>query len=66
MKTQDLLDGFYIWTSTEEHQVLHKITQPSLLESFSERDQTIIQQLIRKSLLIKVETKNNIYVYPNI
>lgn len=66
MKTRDLLDGFYIWTSAEEHDVLHKIKHPSLLESFSERDQTIIQQLIRKSLLIKVEAKNSVYVYPNI
>ena len=66
MKTKDLLDGFYIWTSTEEHNLLHKIHHPSLLESFSEREQTIIQQLIRKSLLIKVETKNSTYVYPNI
>lgn len=66
MKVPELIEGFYIWTSAEEHNLLHKIHSPTLMESFSERDQTVIQQLIRKSLLIKVETNNNVYVYPNI
>jgi hypothetical protein len=65
MKINELVGEFGIWTSNEEHEVLHRITSPSMLESFGLRDQTIINQLIRKSLLIKVHSNNGTYVYPN-
>lgn len=66
MKVNDLISEFGIWTSAEEHDLLHSIHEPTVLESFGERQQTIIQQLIRKSLLIKVQTNNCTYVYPNL
>lgn len=65
MKINELVGEFGIWTSNEEHAVLHKINSPSMLEAFSLREQTIINQLIRKSLLIKVHSHNGTYVYPN-
>lgn len=65
MKINELVGEFGIWTSNEEHDLLHRINEPSLLESFTEREQTIINQLIRKSLLIKVQSDKFTYVYPN-
>lgn len=65
MRVHDLLGGeFGIWTSTEEHAILEKMDEPRLLESFTEREQTILQQLIRKDLVIKVKGNHNVYVYP--
>ena len=64
MKSTDIVDGVHIWRSNAEDAVLSRIHEPTIIESFEERDQTIIEGLIRKNLLIKVQGKYSTYVYP--
>ena len=64
MKTNDLTENLRIWRNNEEQEVLNKINGPKILEAFEERDRTIIEGLIRKNLLIKVQGKHSTYVYP--
>lgn len=58
MKINELLSGFKIFTSREEETILKKLVSPAYLSSFSEREQFIIEGLIRKSLVIKIGTEN--------
>lgn len=54
MKVSELLGHFSIWASNEEQELLNKLKEPVRLSSLSEHDQTRIQPLIRKSLVIKI------------
>jgi hypothetical protein len=56
MKVNELIKHFGIFTSNEEEKVLEqlKVPAPVSLSSFSERDQVVIESLIRKSLVIKI------------
>lgn len=65
MKAQEFANNVSIWRTNEEQCVLDKINEPKIVESFEERDQAIIENLIRKNLLIKVQGKYSTYVYPN-
>lgn len=65
MKINELISTFSIYTSREEAELLERITQPAMLRSYSERDQFIINNLIRKSLVSKVVHNNDIIVVPN-
>jgi uncharacterized FlgJ-related protein len=51
--------------SNEEKTLLDKISKPCYVESFSEREQYVIESLIKKSLLSKVYYKGNTVVIPN-
>lgn len=66
MKLNELSRNLNIWTSNEEKQLMSEICEPVPLDTFTERDQTIIESLIRKNLLIKVKGQHTVYVYPNI
>lgn len=65
MKAHELTNNVNIWRTNEEQCVLDKINEPKRVEAFEERDQTIIENLVRKNLLIKVQGKHSTYVYPN-
>ncbi len=65
MKINDIISDFEIWTSIEEKALLEAIDEPKMLDSLTERQQVIAQQLIRKSLLIRVPHNGLFYVYPN-
>lgn len=58
----DLLDGFEIWTTNEERQLLKKLTKPVKLSQLEEHDQFRIQALIRKSLITKIGHKDPMVV----
>jgi hypothetical protein len=58
MKINELLQGFSIYTSLEEERVLKKLGSPAFLSDFSEREQVIIEGMVRKSLVIKIGSKN--------
>ena len=47
-----------------EQNQMQKILEYNL--PFEEREKTIIEGLVRKSLLIKIKNKENTYVYPNV
>ncbi len=66
MKINEFVKNLDVWTSAEEKRLLETITEPRVVASFNEREKTIIDSLIRKSLLIKVQGKQSSYVYPNV
>ena len=66
MRLTELVRGLNTWTSLEEEKVLTGWHEPKILSSFTEREQAIIETLVRKSLVIKVQGKYGTYVYPNI
>lgn len=49
-----MVEGFEIYTSNEEKEFLDRITQPVKMSTLTERDYVVAENLIRKSLLIKV------------
>lgn len=63
MKLLDI-NKIHIWRSELEQTVLNKITSPTIIESLEERDQTVVETLIRKNLLTKVTGRHSTYVYP--
>lgn len=65
MKINELISTFSIFTSREESELLERITQPAMMLSYTEREQFIINNLIRKSLVSKVVHNNEIIVVPN-
>jgi hypothetical protein len=65
MKINELISTFSIFTSREESELLERITQPAMMLSYTEREQFIINNLIRKSLVSKVIHNNQIIVVPN-
>jgi hypothetical protein len=58
----DLLDGFEIWTTNEERELLRKLTKPVKLSQLEEHDQFRIQAMIRKSLITKIGHKDPMVV----
>ena len=65
MKLNDLVGNFTIAMSNEEKKVLSKIEGIMRLDSFEEREQVIIENLIRKSLVSKVQHKGSTLVMAN-
>jgi hypothetical protein len=53
-KKYELIDGFQIWTTNEEQQLLAKLKEPIKLSNLSETEQFRIQAMIRKSLVTKI------------
>lgn len=66
MKLNELVKALPTWMSNEEEAVLSKIKDLRSISTFEEREQVIIENLIRKSLVIKVENRGVVYVYPNV
>ena len=54
MKINQLLNGFEIYTTNEERAMLDRLTRPIKMASLTEREKVIAENMIRKSLLIKV------------
>lgn len=65
MKTHDLFQDLTVALTNEEADLLEKISKPTIITSMKERDQFVIENLIKKSVLIKVKHKNNYWVVPN-
>ena len=65
MKLNELIEDFTIYTTNEEKEVLSKIDDMTSLDVFSEREQTIIENLIRKSLVSKVQRRGSTLVMVN-
>jgi hypothetical protein len=58
MKINELLSGFAIYTNREEDAMLKRLQTAVPLSSFNEREQFVIEGMIRKSLIIKVGSNN--------
>ena len=67
MKINELISEFTIAMSNEEADVLKKVERhsPLPLISFTERDQFVIEGLIRKALVSKVVNNNMVLVVAN-
>ena len=49
----NMLDGFEVWITNEEKELLAKLKEPTKLSNLSEHDQFRVQAMIRKSLVTK-------------
>jgi len=65
MKISNLIADFEIYTTNEQKKVLEDINGLMPMSSFDERQQVIINELIRKSILSKVLYNNNVMVVKN-
>ena len=65
MKLNELIDSFEIYTTNEEKQELAKLEGMVPFASLSERQQVIINNLIRKSLVSKMRSDKGIVVAKN-
>ena len=65
MRINELVTEFTIQTSNEEKEVLGKLKSAKNLDTFMERDKEVINQLVRKSLVRKIEQDNNVMVVAN-
>jgi hypothetical protein len=65
MRINELIGSFEIYTSNEEKAVLEQINRPLPLSSFQEREQVVIQNLVRKSLISKMTSNGYTYVMRN-
>ena len=63
MKITELVKSIYM--TNEEKNLLETFDQPVSLSSFTERDQIIINNLIRKSIISKVQHNGTIMVIRN-
>mgnify|MGYP001555731067 FL=1 len=66
MKINDLLHNFEIYKTNEETEVLSKIgATPHPISSYSEREQVIIDNLVKKSLVSKIHNEGLFLVMRN-
>mgnify|MGYP000555733446 CR=1 FL=1 len=65
MKLNELIDAFTIYTTNEEKEMLSRIDDMMSLDAFTEREQAIIENLIRKSLVSKVQQRGSTLVMAN-
>jgi hypothetical protein len=65
MKLNELITDFTIYLTNEEKSLLETVNGLTPLSKYQEREQTIIDNLIRKSVLTKVIYNNQIMVMTN-
>lgn len=65
MKINDLITQFTIQMSNEENAVYEKLDDRTPLSTFNEREQFVIQNLIRKSLISKIMLDGQTLVVKN-
>lgn len=65
MKINELLDNFEIYATNEEHQLLNKISEPTVLETLEEREQWLAKNLIIKSLAKTYKVEGQTVVVKN-
>lgn len=65
MKMNELLTSFKIQTSNEEQAMLERMDGVRSLAAYTEREQVVIENLIRKSLVSKTIKNGFVYVVKN-
>lgn len=65
MKINDLISSFTIQLSNEENVILEKLNNVCALSQFNEREQFVIQSLIRKSVVSKIARNGQTLVVKN-
>lgn len=65
MKLNELVDDIKIALNNEEKQLLRRFDSVMTPEQFTEREQMIINNMIRKSVVNKVSHKGKMYLVKN-
>jgi hypothetical protein len=65
MKLNDLISSFTIALTNEERDLLEKMQDVALLSSYPEREQFVIENLIRKSMVSKIVRQQQTMVVKN-
>jgi hypothetical protein len=65
MKLNELITDFTIYLTNEERALLENVGGLTPLNQFQEREQVVINNLIRKSVLTKVIYNNQVMVMTN-
>ena len=66
MKINELIQSFEIYKTNEEIELLDKMdVKPQPLSSYTEREQVIIDNMVKKSLVSKVRNKDLFLVKRN-
>lgn len=65
MKVIDL-SSVPVWTSLEEDILLNLLNERTLLNSLTDRQQTVAENLIRKNLVARVEAGELVYICKNV
>ena len=65
MKINELISSFEIFITNEERAIYETLDERTAMSKFNEREQVIIQNLIRKSLISKVVANGNVLVVKN-
>jgi len=65
MKINELISDFEIYVSNEEAALLAKMQTTQPMENFTEREQFIIEGMIRKSIVTKIIKNNQTWVVSN-
>ena len=65
MKINELITSFSIALTNEESHLLSKIDTPTNILDLTDRERYVAENLIRKSLLTKVNAKGDIIVVKN-
>jgi hypothetical protein len=63
MKLNELLQDFTIFLNNEEKNFLDKFSRGCYIDTLTEHDQLIVDNLIRKSVLVKVRHQGSYWVY---
>lgn len=65
MKINELIGSFEIFVTNEEKELLEKVEGVKPIEFYNEREQFVIENLIKKSLITKVVRNNSYMVIKN-
>ena len=65
MKINELLKHFDIHTNNEETELLKRMSEPKPFLSYTDREQFVIEALIRKALVSKRVDNNTVLVMAN-
>lgn len=65
MKLNELITSFSIALSNEENDLLNKLEGITSLSAYEERERYVIENLIRKSLVIRLDRNGETYIVKN-
>lgn len=54
MNINELISGFEIYTTNEERDVLGRLDRPVKMTALTDRERVMVENMIRKSLVIKI------------
>lgn len=67
MKIKDVIEKFEIFITNEEHELLEKIGNRIVPRTtFTERERFILENLVRKSLIQKIQKENDYHYRKNL